>query len=64
MTSLSSGLGSNPNYYQHGGTYTETYTVTDTEGNSASCSFTIMVEDPIVPMITCPQDDITVYYPE
>ncbi|MCB1715851.1 MAG: HYR domain-containing protein, partial [Candidatus Competibacteraceae bacterium] len=61
VTSLSSGLGSNPNYYQHGGTYTETYTVTDTEGNSASCSFTIMVEDPIVPMITCPQDDITVY---
>ncbi|MCO6492278.1 MAG: HYR domain-containing protein, partial [Phaeodactylibacter sp.] len=60
VTTLSGGLGANPNYYQHGGTYTETYTVTDASGNTAICSFTITVEDPIVPTITCPQEDITV----
>jgi len=41
------------------GTTTVTYTVTDVNGNTAECSFDIIVEDNEGPSITCP-DDITV----
>ena len=56
ITSLEGGVGSEPNYYQYGGTYTETWMVTDASGNTAECSFTILVEDPVPPTITCPVD--------
>ncbi len=51
-TALTNGLG-------NGGTFTlgvntETYTVTDAAGNSASCSFTITVNDTEGPAIACP----------
>jgi hypothetical protein len=59
ITELAGGQGSAPNYYSYDGTYTETWLVTDASGNTAECSFTITVEDPVPPMITCP-DDITV----
>ena len=35
-----------------------TYTIIDTAGNSASCSFEVIVEDTISPTITCPSDTI------
>ncbi|MDB2697914.1 HYR domain-containing protein, partial [Crocinitomicaceae bacterium] len=35
-----------------------TYTIIDTAGNSASCSFEVIVEDTISPTITCPNDTI------
>lgn len=60
LTLLVGGVGGKPNYYQYGGTYTETYRVVDASGNEEECSFTIMVEDPVQPMITCPQEDIVV----
>jgi hypothetical protein len=54
LTIIQSGLGSGPNYYEYGGIYTETYNVYDASGNVASCSFTILVKDPVEPNITCP----------
>lgn len=36
------------------GTHTESWTVSDALGNSASCSFTITVEDNEAPVATCP----------
>ncbi|MCB9284039.1 MAG: HYR domain-containing protein, partial [Lewinellaceae bacterium] len=59
LTHLLSGLGEGPNYYSYGGFYTEEYEVVDASGNTAECSFTITVMDPVNPTITCP-DDITV----
>ena len=37
-----------------------TLTATDDDGNSASCSFNVVVDDPIAPILTCPNDS-TVY---
>ncbi|MCE7925397.1 MAG: HYR domain-containing protein, partial [Haliscomenobacteraceae bacterium CHB4] len=54
VTALASGFGSGPNFYQYGGVYTEGYIVTDNAGNTAECSFTVTVRDPIAPTITCP----------
>jgi large repetitive protein len=38
------------------GTTTNTFTVTDAAGNSASCSFDVVVSDIVRPDITCPGD--------
>lgn len=38
------------------GTTIEVYEVTDASGNVATCSFTITVNDTILPQITCPAD--------
>ncbi len=57
ITALTSGLGSGATFPL--GTSVETYTVTDLEGNTASCSFNIDVVDVAPPVITCP-DDIVV----
>lgn len=35
------------------GTYTVTYTATDPSGNVGSCSFTVTVNDPFLPTVTC-----------
>jgi|GEM_PF-273619 len=56
VTTLVSGFGSGPNYYEYGGLYTEGYIVTDNAGNTAACSFTVRVKDPIAPTITCPSN--------
>lgn len=54
VTGLNSGLGSGALYPI--GTTTETYTVVDAEGFTATCSFTVTVEDNEYPVITCPSD--------
>ncbi|MBK8492610.1 MAG: HYR domain-containing protein [Saprospirales bacterium] len=56
LTTLQSGLGAGPNYFQYGGIYTESYLVTDGAGNQAVCAFTIEVEDAQNPTITCPNN--------
>ncbi|MCW5925117.1 MAG: HYR domain-containing protein [Saprospiraceae bacterium] len=56
LTVLTSGLGHGPNYYGYGGVYTEAYKVTDASGNTAACSFTVTVLDPVEPTITCPSN--------
>ncbi len=38
------------------GTSTVTYTITDDEGNTATCSFQVVVEDCEAPMISCTDD--------
>ncbi|WP_373057450.1 HYR domain-containing protein [Zunongwangia sp. H14] len=38
------------------GTTTITYTATDAAGNTAECSFTVIVEDEEAPTLTCPSD--------
>ncbi|TVR77432.1 MAG: HYR domain-containing protein, partial [Saprospirales bacterium] len=38
------------------GTTTVTYTATDASGNTASCSFDVIVLDEELPMIACPED--------
>jgi len=53
-TSLTSGIGSGGTFPI--GTTTETYTVTDFSGNTASCSFDVTVEDNELPTISCPAD--------
>ncbi len=53
-TQLTAGNGSGGNFPV--GTTTETYTVTDLEGNTASCSFTVTVIDAAPPNINCPAD--------
>ena len=55
-TYLTGGQGGAPNYYQYGGTYTESYQVVDASGNTDECSFTITVEDQDAPAISCPED--------
>jgi len=53
-TALTSGLGTGATLT--GATTVEEYTVTDGSGNSASCSFTITLEDDTPPSITCPSN--------
>jgi hypothetical protein len=52
-TSLSSGLGSGAFFPL--GTRTEVYTVTDASGNTASCSFSVTINDTQAPALNCPQ---------
>ncbi|MBK8968294.1 MAG: HYR domain-containing protein [Lewinellaceae bacterium] len=59
LTQLVAGFGAAPNYYEYNGTYTSVWQVTDNAGHTASCSFTVVIEDPIPPVITCP-DDLTI----
>ncbi len=51
-TTLTAGLGSGANFPL--GTTTETYTVSDLNGNVAQCSFNITVVDLEPPVISCP----------
>ncbi len=53
-TSLTNGLGAG-SFFPVGVT-TEEYTVTDASGNTASCSFTVTVNDSEDPTISCPTD--------
>jgi len=53
-TALTSGIGSGGTFPI--GTTVETYTVTDLSGNTASCSFNVIVEDAELPVISCPAD--------
>jgi hypothetical protein len=53
-TVQTSGLGSGSTFPV--GTTTETYTVTDAAGNTASCSITVTVTDAEAPSISCPAD--------
>lgn len=53
-TTLTGGIGSGGIFPL--GTTVETYTVVDIAGNSASCSFNVIVEDVSLPEITCPAD--------
>ena len=46
------GIASGETYPQ--GTTTNTFYVEDASGNSATCSFNVIVEDTVPPMITCP----------
>ncbi|MEM6801558.1 MAG: HYR domain-containing protein, partial [Bacteroidota bacterium] len=55
---LISGIG-NGNFFPVG-TTTETYIATDPYGNTDTCSFTVTINDNIVPTISCPLD-ITVF---
>ncbi len=55
-TTRTGGLGSGATFPL--GNTVETYTVTDSDDNTASCSFTITVVDVAPPAISCP-DDIT-----
>ncbi|MBR9919315.1 MAG: HYR domain-containing protein [Bacteroidetes bacterium] len=52
VLSQTAGLGSGSTFSV--GTLTESYTVTDASGNTASCSFTVTVNDNEDPTITCP----------
>ena len=54
VTVQSGGLGSGSSFPV--GTSTESYTVTDAAGNTASCSFNVTVVDNEAPVITCPAD--------
>ncbi len=53
-TDLMSGFGAGANYYVYGGIYTHIWRATDASGNTSTCQFTITLEDPIAPVITCP----------
>lgn len=53
-TDLMSGFGAGANYYEYNGVYTQIWRVTDATGNASTCQFTITVEDPVLPVITCP----------
>jgi hypothetical protein len=43
------------------GVNTVTITATDPHNNSSSCSFTVTVEPPTPPTITCPNNNLTIY---
>ncbi len=60
-SSPSSGINNLSTYTFNGGVTTVTYTVTDVPGLSASCSFTVTVNDITDPTISCvgPQDRFT-----
>ena len=51
-TNLTTGLGDGGTFAV--GTHVETYTVTDASGNTASCSFTVTINDTELPVINCP----------
>ena len=51
-----SGTGSVSGNAFNGGVTNVTYTVTDLQGNPASCQFTVTVNDNIAPTITCPSN--------
>jgi len=53
-TALTSGLGSGAEFPV--GVTTEEYTVTDLSGNTATCSFTVTVNDVENPVFDCPED--------
>lgn len=53
-TTLTSGIGSGGTFPL--GTTIETYTVTDSYGNTATCSFNVTVVDNTPPVITCPSN--------
>jgi gliding motility-associated-like protein len=53
-TTLTSGLGSGAEFPV--GVTTEEYTVTDLSGNTATCSFTVTVNDTELPLFECPED--------
>lgn len=55
-TTLISGIGPGGTFPI--GTTTETYQVTDEDGNTATCSFNIHVIDDTPPVITCPIDQV------
>ncbi len=55
-TTLTAGLGSG-GAFPIGGT-TEAYVVTDASGNTASCSFTVTVNDTEAPSFTCPTSNV------
>jgi len=61
-TVLTSGIGSGGTFPI--GTTTETYTVTDEDGNTASCSFNITVVDDTPPVINCPADQAIAMGPD
>ncbi|MEO0470421.1 MAG: HYR domain-containing protein, partial [Bacteroidota bacterium] len=52
VTTLDAGIGSGGTFPV--GTSTETYLVTDGSGNTATCSFTVTVNDTEAPTLTCP----------
>jgi len=54
ITAQTAGLGSGSTFLV--GTTTETYEVTDAAGNTATCSFTVTVNDTEDPTIACPAD--------
>ncbi|MBK8877093.1 MAG: HYR domain-containing protein [Haliscomenobacter sp.] len=57
---LLSGTGPDANFYAYNGTYLQRWEVRDAAGNTATCQFSIRVEDLVPPTITCPAD-VTVY---
>ncbi|MBK7408030.1 MAG: HYR domain-containing protein [Saprospirales bacterium] len=57
---LQYGNGPTPQFYEYGGYYTETWIAIDEADNTASCSFTITIDDLVNPGIVCPSD-MTVY---
>ena len=54
--SIASGLGSDQFDCSHVGANTVTLTVTDDNGNFATCNASVTVEDNVDPIITCPAD--------
>lgn len=54
LTELTAGLGTGAEFPV--GTTTETYTATDLNGNTTTCSFTVTVSDTEAPLINCPDD--------
>jgi gliding motility-associated-like protein len=53
-SSAATGINQASNTNFNGGTTTLTYTARDLSGNATSCSFTVTVNDVILPTITCP----------
>ncbi|MFN6377817.1 MAG: HYR domain-containing protein, partial [Flavobacteriales bacterium] len=53
-TSAATGINNLGTFVFNVGTTTVTYTVRDAAGNTATCSYTVIVSDNILPTITCP----------